>query len=105
MMENPREAFRFLVQPSDPLLAELEEEARKEDIPIAGPVVCALLSILCRAIRGRRVLELGTAHGYSGIHLARACAGEGACLTTVEANGDMIRRARENFARAGLADR
>ncbi|MBU2488819.1 MAG: O-methyltransferase [Proteobacteria bacterium] len=105
MLENPREAFRLLTEPRDALLLELEEQARQEDIPIAGPVVGGLLSLLSRAIRAKRVLELGTAMGYSGIFLARACSGEAACLTTVEADPDIAARARENFARAGVEDR
>ena len=43
----------------DPLLLELEEEARRESIPIIGPWAGRLLSFLVRSGGARRALELG----------------------------------------------
>jgi caffeoyl-CoA O-methyltransferase len=49
----------------------------------------------------KRLLELGTATGYSGIWLLRATSG--GSLTTFETNHERAVRARSNFAAAGLA--
>jgi predicted O-methyltransferase YrrM len=48
----------------------------------------------------KRLLELGTATGYSGIWLLRGT--EDGHLTTFETDSGRARRARENFAAAGL---
>lgn len=94
--------FQGLVPPGDALLAELEREAVAEGIPIVGPVVGELLFILARATGARNILELGTATGYSGIHLGRACDPETGRVLTLEHDAQMAERARANFARAGL---
>jgi predicted O-methyltransferase YrrM len=63
-----------------------------------------LLRVLAAAIRPRRVLEVGTALGYSGLHLA-AGAGPGATLDSIEVDPDHASLARRNFADRGMADR
>lgn len=85
-------------------LAALEDVGRAEGWPIVGPAVGSLLHILAAALGARRVLELGAAIGYSGTWLARALPEDGE-LTTVEANPDTAKRARDHFARIGLGAR
>jgi predicted O-methyltransferase YrrM len=94
--------FAEQVPPRDELLLELEEEAEREGIPIVGPVVGNLLQLLALSSGARDILELGTATGYSGLFLARACAELGGTLLTLEANPDLAERARANFRRAGV---
>ncbi|MBW2171675.1 MAG: O-methyltransferase [Deltaproteobacteria bacterium] len=105
MIPNPEAYFRKLVPPRDALLVALEEEARQEGIPIVGPVVGELLFILARATQARQILELGTATGYSGIYLARACDVFEGRVVTLERDGGMARRAQANFEKAGLENR
>jgi predicted O-methyltransferase YrrM len=92
-----------LVPPRDPVLARIEEEAHREDIPIVDPHEGALLSLLVRIAGGKRVLELGTATGYSGIWLLRGA--EGGTLTSYEMDPKRAARARANFAEAGFGQR
>lgn len=92
-----------LVPARDEVLARMEEEASREGIPIIGPHEGALLSLLVRSAAGKRVLELGTATGYSGIWLLRGT--EGGTLTTFETDHERAKRARANFSAAGLGDR
>jgi caffeoyl-CoA O-methyltransferase len=94
--------FRGLAPDSDALLRELEAEAERESIPIVGPVVGELLFVLAQATGAARILELGTATGYSGIFLGRACAGIKGRVVSLELDEAMARRARGNLARAGL---
>jgi predicted O-methyltransferase YrrM len=105
MIPDLEGTFRGFVRPRDALLLELEEEARQEKIPIVGPVVGELLFVLARAIRAERILELGTATGYSAIYLARACQETTGKLITLEQDVAMARRAQANFERAGLGSR
>jgi predicted O-methyltransferase YrrM len=49
MIANPEAYFSQFIPPRDEILMGLEEEAKREEIPIVGPVVGQLLYILCRA--------------------------------------------------------
>lgn len=94
--------FRGLTPERDDLLLELEAEAAAEGIPIVGPVVGRLLTILAGLTGGGAVLELGATSGYSAIHLARGMRAGGR-LVSLEHDPAMARRARANLERAGLA--
>jgi predicted O-methyltransferase YrrM len=92
-----------LVPPRDAVLARLEDEAQRESIPIVEPHEGMLLYLLVKISGGKRLLELGTATGYSGIWLLRGS--EGGSLTTFEVDHKRAERARANFADAGLGER
>jgi predicted O-methyltransferase YrrM len=92
-----------LVPKRDGVLARMEEEAHREGIPIVDPHEGQLLYVLVKIAGAKRVLELGTATGYSGIWLLRGT--EGGTLTTYEMDAERARRARENFAEAGFGQR
>lgn len=62
------------------------------------------LNLIARAIGAKRILEIGTLGGYSGIWLARALP-SGGRLTTLELEKKHADVALANFARAGVADR
>ena len=100
--EELQEYLDSLIQPRDPVLARMEEEAHRESIPIIDAHEGAFLSLLVRIANAKRLLELGTATGYSGIWLLRATSG--GTLTTFETNHERALRARSNFAAAGLAE-
>ena len=89
-----------LVPRRDPVLARMEEEAHRENIPIVDPHEGMLLYLLVRISGGKRILELGTATGYSGIWLLRGT--DGGSMTTFEVDHKRAERARANFAEAGL---
>ncbi len=89
-----------LVPPRDAVLARMEEEARTENIPIVETHEGALLYLLVKLAGAKRVLELGTATGYSGIWLLRGTGG--GTLTGFETDPKRAARARANFSEAGL---
>jgi predicted O-methyltransferase YrrM len=92
-----------LVPKRDPVLARMEEEAEREGIPIVQTHEGAFLSLLVRIAGAKRILELGTAIGYSGIWLLRGT--EGGMLTSFEVDGKRAARARANFVEAGFGQR
>jgi predicted O-methyltransferase YrrM len=92
-----------LVPARDKVLARMEHEAHRESIPIVDTHEGQLLYLLVKLSGGKRILELGTATGYSGICLLRAT--EGGTLTTFEMDHERAARARKNFAEAGFGDR
>jgi len=89
-----------LVPKRDQVLARMEEEAHRENIPIVDPHEGMLLYLLVKIAGAKRVLELGTATGYSGIWLLRGT--DGGSLTTFEVDHKRAERARANFSEAGL---
>jgi caffeoyl-CoA O-methyltransferase len=91
-----------LLPKRDKVLARMEDEARRENIPIVDAHEGALLSVLVRIAGAKRLLELGTATGYSGLWLLRGT--DGGSLTTFEVDGKRAARARANFAEAGYAE-
>ena len=82
----------------------MEAQGRKEGWPIVGPAEGSLLHILAKSIRAKKILELGTAIGYSGTWLARALPADGE-LVTVEWSPDTAAIARRNLERTGVAKR
>jgi caffeoyl-CoA O-methyltransferase len=63
-----------------------------------------MLRFLARVIGARRILEVGTLAGYSGIWLARALPDDGE-LITLEVDPRHVRIAREHFDLAGVGER
>jgi predicted O-methyltransferase YrrM len=85
-------------------LALIDREGRGEGLPLVYPDTGALLHSLARACGARRILEIGTAIGYSTLWLATALPADGA-LITMEYDPSRAARARDHFAAAGYADR
>jgi len=88
----------------DPVLDRIQDEGRANGLPLIDAEVGALLRVLASAIGASRILEIGTAIGYSGLWLAAALPPDG-MLLSMEIDQDRARSARENFERAGVADR
>lgn len=89
---------------NDELLHDLEEYALKNSIPIAEPETARFISVISGIIRPKRILEIGTAIGYSAIILANTL-DDGGKITTIEYNPDMAAAARENIKKAGMEDK
>ena len=93
-----------LTRSSDPVLDEMASAGQQRTLPLVDAEVGVLLRVLAAAAAATRILEIGTAIGYSGIWLAGALPAGGSLLT-IEMNPERAREARENFEKAGLAER
>jgi predicted O-methyltransferase YrrM len=89
---------------SNPVLDDIARANKERGLPLIDAEVGALLRVLATAVGATRVLEIGTAIGYSGIWLASALP-PGGTLFTMELNEERAQEAKEHFARAGVADR
>ena len=78
-------------------------EGEEQDLPLVDAEVGALLQVLASAVGAKRILEIGTCIGYSGIWLARALPADG-MLFTMEMNEERARIAKANFVKAGVDD-
>lgn len=86
---------------SDSLLSEMEEYAEKRYIPIIQPESARLLETLSMIIKPQRILEVGTAIGYSSIILARTLRPNG-IVDTIEMEEDIAIIAGQYIKKAGL---
>src|SRR5262245_24113529 len=103
----PDAVERYLAELNHARNAVLDDIARTgetQNLPLVDAEVGALLRVLALAIGARRILEIGTAIGYSGIWLAVALPADG-MLFTMEKDPERAHTARGNFERAGLAER
>jgi predicted O-methyltransferase YrrM len=89
---------------ADDVLKDIARSGDKQDLPLVDAEVGVLLRVLATAVQAKRILEIGTAIGYSGIWLARALPLDGTLLT-MEMDEQRAQQARGYFTRAGLADR
>ena len=106
MRESDRmETFLELMNPGAPApLEELERRALAEEIPIIRRPVQSFLRFFLKTVKPRRILEVGTAIGFSALWMLEY-APEDACITTIEKYEKRIPEARENFRRAGAEER
>jgi len=90
----------------DPALEDALARSAARGLPAisVSPPQGKLLYLMARAIKARRILELGTLGGYSTIWLARAL-DRGGRVVTLELDPTHAAVARENLQAAGLARR
>jgi predicted O-methyltransferase YrrM len=88
----------------DAVLDDIARQNADRKLPLIDAEVGALLRVLAMSVGAVRMLEIGTAVGYSGIWLAGGLQA-GGMLLTMEISAERAQEARSNFARAGLADR
>jgi predicted O-methyltransferase YrrM len=100
-MNEPRRAFL------DELYAHgREHDSQREDrlarLRNVEPETAELLGVLVRAMRARRVLEIGTSNGYSTIWLADAADTVGGAVVSLEVDPERTTLALANVTRAGV---
>jgi caffeoyl-CoA O-methyltransferase len=103
---EPIEKYLYdLLPPSEPaVLREMEAQAKQRDIPIVGPAVARLLSLLARISGAKRIFEAGSAIGYSTIWWALAV-GDSGRVTYTDGNPKNAEEAKGYFQKAGVAKR
>ncbi|MGL5615630.1 MAG: O-methyltransferase [Sarcina sp.] len=100
-MEN---YLRALIPERTGLFKELEEFANENHVPIIQPEGAKFLELMVSLNRPKKILELGTAIGYSSILMNKATDGE-AIIKTIERSEEMVTLARANIKKYGLDDK
>ncbi len=99
------EAFlNELLPPPDAFLSELEAMCRRENIPAAVRPTARLLYTLTAVKQPQSILEIGTAAGFSTLHLYLG-SGKQARIVTIERDEERFLIARQNFRRYGALDK
>lgn len=83
------------------ILSEMEKYAEENHVPIITPDIAGLLAVLIKSAGVKSILEVGTAIGYSAIHMG-LCAGEGFTIRTIEQNQESAAKASEFISMAGM---
>jgi predicted O-methyltransferase YrrM len=84
-------------------LQELEKYSKSTDVPIIRPQMQSLLRLIITWSRPMKILEVGTAIGFSAL-LMSEYAPKGCHITTIEKYEKRIPIAKENFLKAGKSD-
>jgi predicted O-methyltransferase YrrM len=103
ILDERVESYIHSLRPErSPVMAEMEEVAERDGVPIVPWETGRFLAALCRAM-DPVVLEVGTAIGYSTLHMAEQLV-DGRVIT-LEMDGDRARQARAFWERAGVPER
>jgi predicted O-methyltransferase YrrM len=102
--EYINEYIRKTIKQSEGILLELEGYAKGKHVPIIQPEVARMLVVVGNIIKPGRILEIGTAIGYSAI-LFSFFLKEGGKIDTIDRNELMIDKAKENIKKAGLSEK
>src|SRR5438552_5598117 len=86
----------------EPVLLEMEQEAKERGFPIIERLCGATIEVLARAVGARRVFELGSGFGYSGYWFSRAVGPDGE-LHLTDGDPENEKKALDYLGRARLA--
>ncbi|KNF09875.1 putative O-methyltransferase YrrM [Gottschalkia purinilytica] len=98
------EYIRGLIPLKEDFLFEIQEYAYKNNVPIVHPEVAQLLKVLTMMKKPKRVLEIGTAIGYSALTMA-SCMDHDSRIITIERQEDMVKIAKSNIKNKGYENK
>ncbi|MCA1025384.1 O-methyltransferase [Cytobacillus kochii] len=84
------------------LFMEMEEYARENRVPIMELEGIEAMLQIVRIQQPTKILEIGTAIGYSALRMAEAC--PSAHIITLERDQERYEKAENYFARSGMAN-
>ena len=94
--------LRDTIPKSEGQLLEMEGYAKANDVPISQPESIRMIEVLLKIMNAKKILEIGSAIGYSAIRMSRASDAE---VVTVELSDGMADIAEENIKKAGLSQK
>src|SRR5436853_34291 len=102
--ERDLEYLEGVHPPLGSVLEEMLKTGRSEGVPIVNPAAGRLLRVLVTALAPNRVVEIGTAIGFSTLWMASALP-PGGRIDTIDPDRARTDRARRYWLRAGVTDR
>lgn len=104
VQDDVEEYLYKLLPERDAVVKEMEDYAEEHRVPIIGPAVARLLTLLVQASGATKIFEMGSAIGYSTVWLARAAGTQGKVIYT-DGDPEKAQRAQVYFRMAGVAKR
>ncbi|SDQ47571.1 O-methyltransferase [Virgibacillus salinus] len=102
MDEKLRSYLTRSLPPTDDWVEELERIAEDENVPIMDPIGINFVMQLIRLKRPNRILEVGSAIGYSALRMLEA--NPNATIVTVERDEQRYNQAVQNVWKLGVQD-
>lgn len=96
--------LRNLIPERDGVLGELEKFAKDNSVPIVQKETAQFLELIVKLKKPKRILELGTAIGYSSI-LMSLSTNKNCYIDTIERNENMINIAKKNIENCNLNEK
>jgi predicted O-methyltransferase YrrM len=93
--ENVIHYINKLNNPNEEWIHDIEQEAKEHNVPIMDKVGIAFLTQLIRMQKPSKVLEIGTAIGYSALRMASVH--DAMKIVTIERDKNMFQRAKNNI--------
>ena len=90
---------------SNDILEEIKRKALEDHVPILQDVSLELIEVILDIKKPNKILEIGTAVGYSAINFSKYLSGDNAKLTTIELKEEMYNIALNNVEKLGLKDK
>lgn len=87
------------------ILETIKKEALKDYVPILKDDSLSLISLILQLKKPNKILEIGSAVGYSAICFSKYLEGKNAKITTLEIDEDMYKKSLKNIALMNLQDR
>ena len=97
------------------VLSEIEEIAKKDSLPSIGPIKGEIIEDIIKKYKPKRILEIGTLHGYSAILMGNFLLDKNnnsndnttkeIIITCLEIDKNLVKIAKKNIEKAGLSDR
>ena len=85
-------------------LAKIKEKALSEHIPILMDDTLEVIDKILKDIKPKKMLEIGTAVGYSAMCFSNYL-DEGGTIDTIERDHDRVEEAKENIKKVGVEDK
>ncbi len=92
------EYLRSLLSENNKVLNELERYAKENNVPIVQKETARFLELMVSIQKPKKILELGTAIGYSAILMSEAM-NNNVSITSIERDASMIEEANANFSK------
>lgn len=90
---------------SNDILEEIKRKALEDHVPILQDVSLELIEVILDIKKPNKILEIGTAVGYSAINFSKYLSGDNAKLTTIELKEEMYNIALNNVEKLGLKNK
>lgn len=88
--------IKSLIEEHSGILKEMEDYASQNSVPIVQKEIARFLELMINIKKPLKILELGTAIGYSAI-LMSISSGKKSLITTIERDRNMVTIARDNI--------
>lgn len=92
------EYLRSLIPENEGVFKEIEEYAEKNNVPIAQKETAQFLRTMVAIKKPKKILELGTAIGYSAMIMCHSL-NKDVMITTIERDDSMVGLAKENIGK------